>query len=206
MINTPVPPLIPVVLRGDHVELHPLSHAHAADLSKAVAVDELWKLPVSDLPSPEDMDAYISEALLAQSGGRALPFGLIEKSTGRAVGSTRFGNFEPAHRRVEIGWTWLGTPWQRTAFNTEAKYLLLAHAFESLGLHRVEFKTDVLNDRSRKAILRLGALEEGVMRRHMVMRGGRVRDTVYYSIIAGEWPAVKENLRRMLKSQDSHSQ
>ncbi|HMK38720.1 MAG TPA: GNAT family protein, partial [Bacteroidota bacterium] len=139
---------------------------------------------------------------VAQSGGAALPFALIEKSTGRAVGSTRFGNFEPSHRRVEIGWTWLGTPWQRTALNTEAKYLLLEHAFESMGLHRVEFKTDVLNDRSRKAILRLGALEEGVMRRHMVMRGGRVRDTVYYSIIAEEWPAVKANLGRMLKPRD----
>jgi RimJ/RimL family protein N-acetyltransferase len=99
---------------------------------------------------------------------------------------------------VEIGWTWLGTTWQRTAFNTEAKYLLLGHAFESLGLNRVEFKTDLVNDRSRKAILRLGALEEGVLRRHMIVRDGRVRDSVYYSIIAEEWPAVKANLRRML--------
>jgi RimJ/RimL family protein N-acetyltransferase len=99
---------------------------------------------------------------------------------------------------VEIGWTWLGTPWQRTAFNTEAKYLLLTHAFEALGLNRVEFKTDVLNERSRNAILRLGALEEGILRRHMVMRDGRVRDSVYYSIIAEEWPQVKESLRRRL--------
>ena len=135
---------------------------------------------------------------MAQSAGKALPFAIIDRATGRAVGSTRFGNFEPAHRRVEIGWTWPGTPWQRTAFNTEAKYLLLVHAFESLGLNRVEFKTDVLNERSRKAILRLGALEEGVLRRHMIVRDGRVRDSVYYSIIAEEWPAVKANLRRML--------
>jgi RimJ/RimL family protein N-acetyltransferase len=180
------------------VELHPLAEAHAGDLSKAVAVDELWRLGVSDLPMPDGMNAYIAEAHLAQSAGKALPFAIIDRATGRAVGSTRFGNFEPAHRRVEIGWTWLGTPWQRTAFNTEAKYLLLMHAFESLDLNRVEFKTDVVNERSRNAILRLGAVEEGVLRRHMVMRNGRVRDSVYYSIVAAEWPAVKANLRGRL--------
>ena len=190
--------LSPVLLRGNHVELHPLSQSHAGDLSAAIAVGDLWKLAVSNLPAPGGMQAYIAEALGLQSAGKALPFALIDTSTGHAVGSTRFGNFEPAHHRVEIGWTWLGTPWQRTAFNTEAKYLLLGHAFESLGLNRVEFKTDVLNERSRKAILRLGALEEGVLRRHMVMPDGRVRDSVYYSIIAEEWPAVKANLRRML--------
>ncbi len=200
MTVPPSGPLVPLVLPGNHVELHPLSLAHAADLSSAIAVEELWELGVSDLPAPGGMESYIAEALALQSAGKALPFALIDKSTGRAVGSTRFGNFEPAHRRVEIGWTWLGTPWQRTAFNTEAKYLLLAHAFEVLGLNRVEFKTDVLNERSRKAILRLGALEEGVLRRHMVMRGGRVRDSVYYSIIAEEWPFVKENLRRKLSA------
>jgi RimJ/RimL family protein N-acetyltransferase len=198
MINTPSGALIPVILRGDHVELHPLSVAHAGDLSAAVAIGELWKLGVADLPAPGGMEAYIAEALAAQSAGKALPFALIDKSTRRAVGSTRFGNFEPAHRRIEIGWTWLGTPWQRTAFNTEAKYLLLTHAFESLGLNRVEFKTDVLNERSRKAIRRMGALEEGVLRRHIVMRDGRARDSVYYSIIAEEWPVVRSNLRRML--------
>jgi RimJ/RimL family protein N-acetyltransferase len=190
--------LSPVFLRGNHVELHPLSQSHAGDLSAAIAVGDLWKLAVSNLPAPGGMQAYIAEALGLQSAGKALPFALIDKSTGHAVGSTRFGNFEPAHRRVEIGWTWLGTTWQRTAFNTEAKYLLLGHAFESLGLNRVEFKTDLVNDRSRKAILRLGALEEGVLRRHMIVRDGRVRDSVYYSIIAEEWPAVKANLRRML--------
>ena len=190
--------MTPVILRGNHVDLHPLSHAHAGDLSSAIAIGELWKLGISDLPSPERMDAYIAEALAMRSAGKALPFALIDKSTERAVGSTRYGNFEPAHRRVEIGWTWLGTPWQRTAFNTEAKYLLLSHAFESLALNRVEFKTDVLNDRSRKAILRLGALQEGVMRRHMVVRDGRVRDSVCYSIIAEEWPVARANLRRML--------
>jgi RimJ/RimL family protein N-acetyltransferase len=200
MTDPPAGPLIPLVLPGIHVELHPLSLSHASDLSSAIALDDLWKLDVSDLPSPGGMEAYIAEALAMQSAGKTLPFALIDTSTRRAVGSTRFGNFEPAHRRVEIGWTWLGTPWQRTAFNTEAKYLLLAHAFEVLGLNRVEFKTDVLNGRSRKAILRLGALEEGVMRRHMVRRGGRVRDSVYYSIIADEWPGVKENLRRRLSA------
>lgn len=200
MTDAPFGPLLPVILSGAHVELHPLSLAHASDLSSAIAVDNLWKSTVSDLPAPGGMEAYIAEALVMQSAGRALPFALIDRSTGCAVGSTRFGNIEPAHRRVEIGWTWLGTLWQRTAFNTEAKYLLLAHAFEALGLNRVEFKTDVLNERSRKAILRLGAREEGVLRRHMVMRDGRVRDSVYYSIIAGEWPVVKENLERRLSA------
>jgi len=200
MKDAPAGPLVPLVLRGNHVELHPLSPAHAPDLSSAVSLDGLWRIGVSNLPPPGGMEVYIAEALALQSAGKALPFAQIEKSTGRAVGSTRFGNYEPAHRRVEIGWTWLGTPWQRTAFNTEAKYLLLAHAFEVLGLNRVEFKTDVLNERSRKAILRLGALEEGVLRRHMVMRDGRVRDSVYYSIIAEEWPQVKENLRRSLSA------
>ena len=157
MMNPPPPVLLPVVLRGDRLELHPLAAVHGDDLSKAVAVDDLWRLGVSDLPTPDGMGEYIAEARTAQSAGKALPFAIIERSTGRAVGSTRFGNFEPAHRRVEIGWTWLGTPWQRTAFNTEAKYLLLTHAFESLDLNRVEFKTDVLNERSRNAILRLGA-------------------------------------------------
>jgi RimJ/RimL family protein N-acetyltransferase len=198
--DAPAGPLVPVILTGNHVELHPLSLAHAAELSSAIALDDLWNLSVSNLPPPGGMEAYIAEALALQSEGKALPFAQIDKSTGRAVGSTRFGSYERAHRRVEIGWTWLGTPWQRTAFNTEAKYLLLEHAFDALGLNRVEFKTDFLNDRSRKAILRLGALEEGVMRRHMVMRDGRVRDSVYYSIIAEEWPVVKENLRRRLSA------
>jgi RimJ/RimL family protein N-acetyltransferase len=193
-------PLISVVLSGNHVELHPLSPAHAADLSSAIGVDDLWKLGVSNLPAPGGMKAYIAEALALQSAGKALPFAQIDKSTGRAVGSTRFGNFEPPHRRVEIGWTWLGTPWQRTAFNTESKYLLLSHAFEALGVNRVEFKTDVLNERSRKAILRLGALEEGVLRRHMLMPDGRVRDSVYYSIIKQEWPVVKEGLLRKMRA------
>ena len=200
MTAPPAGPLISVVLRGNHVELHPLSLAHAEDLSSAIAIGDLWKIGVSNLPAPDGMQAYIAEALTLQSAGKALPFAQIDKSTGRAVGSTRFGNFEPAHHRVEIGWTWLGTPWQRTAFNTEAKYLLLAHAFEDLRLNRVEFKTDVLNKRSRKAILRLGALEEGVLRRHMIMQDGRVRDSVYYSIIAEEWPDVKEKLRRSLNT------
>ena len=200
MTASPAGPLMPVVLRGNHVELRPLLPAHARELSSAIARDNLWKLGVSDLPAPGGMESYIAEALALQSAGKALPFAQIDKSTGRAVGSTRFGNFEPAHHRVEIGWTWLGTPWQRTAFNTEAKYLLLTHAFEALGLNRVEFKTDVLNERSRNAILRLGALEEGILRRHMVMRDGRVRDSVYYSIIAEEWPQVKESLRRRLDS------
>jgi len=192
------PPLAPCFLRGNYVELHPLGPPHGEQLAEAIAVNDLWRLALADLPAPHGMSQYIAEALAQQSAGRTLPFAIIDRSTGRAVGSTRFLNYEPAHRRIEIGATWLGTPWQRTAFNTEAKLLLLTHAFERLRLNRVEFKTDVLNTRSRKAILRLGASEEGVLRRHMVMRDGRVRDSVYFSILAEEWPSVRQRLERML--------
>jgi N-acetyltransferase len=114
------------------------------------------------------------------------------------VGSTRFGNYDPSNRRIEIGWTWLARPWQRTAINTEAKYLMLTHAFEKLHCVRVELKTDVLNTPSRKAMLRIGAKEEGILRKHTVMWTGRYRDSIYYSILDEEWPDVKEQLERML--------
>ena len=117
---------------------------------------------------------------------------------GRAVGSTRYGNIEPAHRKLEIGWTWIAPAWQRTAVNTECKYLLLSHAFEDLGADRVELKTDARNAASRAAILRIGAIQEGILRHHMLAAGGRVRDTVYFSILADEWPDVKAGLERKL--------
>ena len=129
------------------------------------------------------MAAYIAVALAERAAGRALPFAIIDKATGQAIGSTRYVAIEPAHRRVEIGWTWLGRSWQRTAANTEAKYLLLRHAFETLGCIRVELKTDALNERSRAAIRRIGAREEGTLRSHMITASGRIRDTVYYSIL-----------------------
>jgi RimJ/RimL family protein N-acetyltransferase len=149
-------------------------------------------------PTPDGLRLYIESALQRQAEGTALPFAVVSKAAGKAIGSTRYGNIDPENRRVEIGWTWYGRDFQRTAVNTECKYLLLRHAFETLGCLRVEFKTDVLNERSRKAILRIGAKEEGVFRKHMVMPSGRVRDTVYFSIVDTEWPAVKMRLGRML--------
>jgi RimJ/RimL family protein N-acetyltransferase len=134
-----------------------------------------------------------------QAQGTALPFVIVELGSGAAVGSTRFGNYERIDRRVEIGWTWVGRPWQRTAVNTEAKLLLLTHAFEALGMRRVELKTDVLNQQSRRAILRLGATEEGIFREHMVTSRGRVRDSIWFSILAREWDTVKARLTASLE-------
>jgi RimJ/RimL family protein N-acetyltransferase len=124
----------------------------------------------------------------------------VERQRGLVVGSTRFGNIDLANRRLEIGWSWIAPPWQRSAINTEAKYLMLRHAFERLGCMRVEFKTDVLNIRSRQALLRIGAKEEGILRQHMITSSGRLRDTVYYSILDHEWPAIKGELERKLGS------
>src|SRR5206468_3564674 len=139
----------------------------------------------------EDLRLYLESALRDQREGRSLPFATIERAGGRVVGSTRFGNIEPAHRRVEIGWTWIGRDWQRTAINTEAKYLMLRHAFETWGCVRVELKTNALNQKSRRAIQRIGGREEGIFRRHIISERGVWRDTVYFSILDDEWPEVK---------------
>lgn len=147
------------------------------------------------------MRRYVEAALDLRRAGSAYPFVTIERAGGRVIGSTRFGSITPRHRRVEIGWTWLGRPWQRTALNTETKYLMFAHAFEEMGCNRVELKTDALNEQSRRAILRLGAQQEGRLRSHTVTDTGRVRDTVYFSIIAEEWPGTRERLREMLGRQ-----
>jgi RimJ/RimL family protein N-acetyltransferase len=146
------------------------------------------------------MRAYVAEALDEQARGASLPFATVVRATGAVVGSTRFGNLAPAHRRAEIGWTWLAAPWQRTAANTEAKLLQLGHAFEAWGCERVEFKTDALNERSRAALARLGAVEEGTLRHHLVTERGRLRDSVYYSVLAAEWPAVRDRLRARLRA------
>ena len=188
----------PITLEGQHVRLEPLSLAHHAQLCKIGLDEELWRWVVQPVRTPEEMRAYIEEALQAQAGGTALPFATIEKASGRAIGSTRFGNIDRVNRHVEIGWTWLGLKWQRTAANTEAKYLMLRHAFETWGCLRVEFKTDSLNAPSRQALLRIGAKEEGIFRNHMITSTGRLRHSVYYSIIAAEWPTLKIHLERRL--------
>jgi len=188
----------PVTLEGRFVRLAPLSMAHHAGLSEVGLDQELWQWIPEPVATAEEMRAYIEEALAAQAAGTALPFATVERSSGRVIGSTRFGNIDRRHRRVEIGWTWLARPWQRTRANTEAKNLMLCHAFETWGAIRVELKTDSLNARSRAAILRLGAKEEGVLRNHMIASTGRIRHTVYYSITDSDWPEVKSRLEGML--------
>jgi RimJ/RimL family protein N-acetyltransferase len=184
----------PVILEGQHVRLEPLSQAHEESLIAAAVDGELWNSTVTTVPSRATMAAYLASALDAQDQGRELPFVIIRKPSGQVVGSTRFCCIERDHRRVEIGYTWLAANAQRTGVNTEAKLLLLTHAFERLRCIRVEFITDVLNEQSRTAILRLGAKQEGVLRNHMIMPNGRLRDSVCFSIIESEWPEVKTRL------------
>lgn len=184
----------PVTLEGEHVRLEPLAREHFARLTEVGLDPELWRWTATVIESADDMREYLETALRGQEQGTALPFATVERATGRVVGSTRYANIDRANRRLEIGWTWLAAPWQRTALNTEAKYLMLRHAFETLGCIRVELKTDVLNAKSRAAMLRMGAIEEGVLRKHIITSGGRLRDTIYYSVLDDEWPAVRAGL------------
>lgn len=190
----------PVTLEGSIVRLEPLEESrHLAGLSEVGLDPDLWRLIPYRVSTPEEMREYIRDALAAETAGTALPFATIEKATGRAIGSSRYMNVDTANRRVEIGATWIAWPWQRTTVNTESKYLLLRHAFETLGCIRVELKTDALNERSRKAVLRIGAKEEGTLRQHIVTWSGRLRDTVYFSILDSEWPAAKAKLEEKLR-------
>lgn len=188
----------PVTLLGRYVRLEPLKMEHFDALWTIGQDPDLWKLAAYQINSGEKMRMYMRAALDGQELGVALPFVTIEQATDRVVGSTRFGNIDAPNHRVEIGWTWIGKPWQRTPVNTEAKFLMLQHAFEVWQCIRVELKTDALNTRSRAAILRLGAKEEGIFRHHMITESGRLRDSVYYSIINDEWPDVKARLQTLL--------
>lgn len=187
-------------LDGGRVRLEPLAPNHAPGLIEAIRDGELWKLPVTLVPHPGEVPAFIAAADAAFQERRELAFATVDRASGRIAGSTRFRCIERAHRRVEIGFSFLGHSWQRTHVNTEAKYLMLRHAFEHWGCNRVELLTDALNAPSRAAILRLGAREEGVLRQHMVMRDGRLRDSVIYSLISSEWAearaALEDRLRR----------
>ncbi len=191
-------PLEPVVLEGDFVRLEPMTLEHHAGLTEVGLDPEIWRYTLVLVRTPQEMRSYMQSALDLQREGTTLPFVTIERSSGQVVGSTRFGNYDPSNRRIEIGWTWIAPPWQRTAINTEAKYLMLTHAFEKLHCVRVELKTDVLNAPSRQAMLRIGAKEEGILRKHSLVWNGRYRDSIYYSILDDEWPGVKEQLERML--------
>lgn len=188
----------PLTLNGEFIRLEPLKIEHHAALCDAGLHEEIWRLNPTQVESSEAMKKYIETALEEQKRGSALPFVTIEKSSDKIVGSTRFGNIDVTNRRAEIGWTWINPLWQKTYVNSEAKFLMLEHAFETWKCIRVEFKTDVLNEKSRNAILRLGAKQEGIFRQHVVCASGRLRDSVYFSILDNEWQAVKENLLRKL--------
>ena len=188
----------PTTLSGTHGRLEPLHADHAADLRQAVRDGELWQLWYTVIPSPDAMLAEIERRLGLQAQGSMCPFAVIDLASGRAVGMTTYMNIDAAHRRVEIGSTWYRQSVQRTPLNTEAKRLLLAHAFEQLNCIAVEFRTHFFNQQSRRAIERLGAKFDGVLRNHQInthpLSAGALRDTCVYSIIASEWPNVRAHL------------
>jgi RimJ/RimL family protein N-acetyltransferase len=190
--------LAPVTLAGRHVRLEPLGLEHVAALAEAGGDPAIWTWYPQRNDTLEAMHAWVRTALDWQAAGTALPFVQIDLASGRVIGSTRFAMVDAQNRRAEIGWTWLTPAFQRTAANTESKFLLLRHAFETLGLVRVEFKTDSLNLASRRALARIGATEEGIFRNHMIVQGGRLRHSVYFSVIDSDWPAVKASLERKL--------
>jgi N-acetyltransferase len=189
----------PVTLEGNAVRLEPLSLDHLDALLEAAAHPEIWRYMPANCSTRDEMRTAIETALEWQRAGTALPFATVDPRSGKAVGSTRYMNIVPEHKRLEIGWTWISPAWQRSAINTEAKYLMIRNAFERLGCNRVELKTSALNAKSRAAILRIGAKEEGTLRSHMVNPDGSLRDTVYFSVIAPEWPEVKARLEAMME-------
>lgn len=188
----------PVSLHGQHVSLVPLTHAHHDDLVEGVKDGELWALWYTTVPAPERLRAEIDRRLELQRQVSMIPFAVVEKSTGQAVGMTTFMHIDAANRRVEIGSTWYRKRVQRSALNTECKLLLLGHAFERLNCIAVEFRTHFFNQQSRAAIERLGAKFDGVLRQHMIAANGTLRDTCVYSILDREWPTVKAHLTHRL--------
>ena len=189
----------PVVLEGRRVRLEPLSLGVHWEGLLAIGTDpDLWKWTINVCDTPEKLRTYLENGLRDQSEGRALPFATRDLVSGEIAGSTRFGSIDLVNRRVEIGWTWIGRRWQRSHVNTEAKYLMLRHAFETVGCVRVELKTHALNTPSRNAIARIGGKEEGTFRKHMATERGPWRDTTWFSILDDEWPAVKARLEEML--------
>jgi len=192
-------PLAPITLTGDAVRLEPLSLDHHAALCEVGLDPILWRWTPVRIVTPEDMRDFIEEVFRQRDAGSTLPFATIDVASGRVVGSTRYGNIDLSNRKLEIGWTFVAPAWQRTRVNTEAKFLMLRHAFETLGCVRVELKTHARNEASCRAIARLGAREEGTLRNHMIYPDGSFRDTVYYSVIDSEWPGVKAVLEARLE-------
>ena len=189
-----------LVLEGTVVRLEPLRHEHARAFWDAArgALDDIFRWIPYAMETEADFEKLVAQAFDEQERGASVVYATVVRESGAVVGSTRFMNIDRANRHVEIGSTWIAPAWQRTPVNTEAKYLMLRHAFETWNCLRVEFKTDALNERSRTAILRLGAVQEGIFRKHMLTHSGRIRDSVYFSIIDTEWPAVKQRLEATL--------
>jgi RimJ/RimL family protein N-acetyltransferase len=191
--------ITPITLTGRHVRLEPLAEAHVPDLCLVGFEPSIWQhMLYGNIDTETKMQEFVRRILHWQVGGDELPFAVVCQSTGRAIGCTRFLDIRSYHRGVEIGGTWYGLAYQRTAVNTECKYLLLRHAFEEWGCIRVQLKTDLRNERSQRAIERIGGVREGVLRNHMIRPDGTIRDSVYYSIIDREWPAVKARLEELL--------
>ena len=194
----------PVVLEGKHVRLEPMTEAHVPALTEIGAGQDFWDFMVyGKMEDENDMRDWVREILARAERGTDLPFVAVHLESGRVAGATRYLNIMPNDRGLEVGGTWYGLDFQRTAVNTECKYLLLTHAFEKLGCIRVQIKTDSLNVRSQKAIERIGGVKEGVLRNHMILPGGRIRHSIYYSILDSEWGNVKERLQKFLREKDA---
>ena len=184
----------PVTLEGTVVRLEPLSLAHLDDLAEVAFEGNLWRWTVAQPTDVAGLRTWLEAAVAGREAGTEQPFATVDRSTGKAIGSSRFLSIVPEHRRLEIGWTWVALAWQRRGANREAKYLQLRHAFEDLGANRVEFKTDSLNERANPALAGIGATFEGTFRNHMIMPGNRLRHSNYYAVTVEEWPAVKARL------------
>jgi RimJ/RimL family protein N-acetyltransferase len=190
----------PVTLEGTIVRLEPLSAAHLEGLARVAFDESIWRWTVVQPTDIDGLRGWLQTALIHLADGSEMPFATIDVATGQPIGSTRFMSIVPEHRRLEIGWTWVAPAWQRKGANQEAKYLQLRHAFEVLGANRVEFKTDSLNEKANPALLAIGATYEGTFRNHMIMPGGRLRHSTYYSVTKEEWPDRKAKLEARLAS------
>ena len=190
---------LPTVLQAEGVRLEPLTMAHVPGLRAAAADGELWNLRVTSVPRPEDTEAYVAQALEMQARGERLPWAVVDAASSQVLGCTSYHDIVPAVRRVEIGYTWYARSVQRSHVNTSAKLLLMAHAFDTLNCNVVGWRTDILNLASQRAIERLGAHKDGVLRCHALRRDGSIRDTVMYSLLAAEWPAVRARLQARLQ-------
>lgn len=188
----------PVTLEGRLVRLEPLTFEHVPGLAEVGLDPQIWRWTIARPGSEDDVRAWAAATIRARAAGAEFPFATVDVATGRPIGSTRYMNVVLEHRRLEIGWTWVAPPWQRTGANREAKLLMLEHAFGRLGCRRVEFKTDSNNVKSRDALLGIGASFEGIFRNHMVMPDGRMRHSAWYSVIDDEWPAVRAGLEAKL--------